>query len=715
MQGSNYALITALYSNVNRGFYHDIYLPIISYAINSLHSQKRGSDEYFTAIQVKDFIISKFGIVIPSVVIARAVLLLQEKKYNKINLNVYEKGNQFQILAIGDDGLEDIDEKEAFFTKHLAEIESQFKSYVSDGGYCGGVTFVDFISANQDNILGYFENEDETVVDEKYTTIIFFLRHLRKHDFTLYKVASQLFWGSILAAFLSSSKPKVCATENNGTSVEYFLDTSIVLGVLCLSSQEKEEIAHNICSLVINSQGILRVHPITIEEVKQIISSVETQPAKPFSDIAEAIENHNLKVGDLAKIRLGIEKRLEQLHISIFPQLSHRDIQQEISKIKGKDVVKRLADTRWCSPDHRANDNFREIHDIFMDSYVRQREEKLSGNSEVYFVTSNLDLIRFSKEEHQQETNMLSAMDIILRLWMHNSKTIDIEDTILVEAIARCMDAHNLNVRNKIAQVAQVFNQNSEGYDEEVYKDFLRNLYVRARHSIECYNKIEQTGSSPLSFQLIKSAVDKDREHSDEKIRILNRSNTALKNSVVNKDEELKQKSEELKKASETIERQDQEIISLNEQVTQVEKENFQKKTQYVDATEQLRLYKERDLLKKQLEYKQSELAPLSAEKQKMEYKCQGGVFWFSILFLVLAILIFVLSFFIKNLNKYIAFIPGFISIGMFALNNYEKYNTWRIQRSFSSWPSNNKFQLLNSDIKKLTDQINSIEAQIKK
>lgn len=712
MQGSNYALITALYVNTNRGFYHDIYLPIISYAINRLHSQRHGSDAYFTAIEVTDFIRSKFGIEIPCIVIAKSVVLLQERKYNKINLKVFENGNQFQILAVGDDEFENVDEKEIFFTNHLCQIENEFKSYVTNGGYADGVTFVDFISANQENILGYFENEDASVVDEKYATVIFFLKQLRKFDVTLYTVASQLFWGSILAAFLCSSKPEVSATEVNGTSVEYFLDTSIVLGALCLSSSEKEETAKNICTLVRNSKGILRVHPITIEEVKQIISSVETQPAKPFSDIADAIENHNLKVHELAKIRLEIEKRLEQLHISVFPKLSSRDLSQEISKIKGKDIVKRLAESRCGGTEHRANDNFREIHDVFMDAYVSRRE--LSGGGEVHFVTSNLDLIRFSKNEHQR-TNMLSAMDVILRLWMHNSNAVGIEDKILVESIARCMDAHNLNVRNKIAQVAQFYNQNSEGYDEEVYKDFLRNLYVRARHSIECCDKIIQNGASTSCSIMIKSAVERDKEGSDERIRILNKSNVELQEHIVSKDAELEQQHDELKKAVETISQQNDKIISLTTDIAKIELANNKTTTRYDEAAEKIRLYEERDELKDKLLHVKSELEPLTLERKKMATKFHRVLFWGAIIFLAIMVIYLILSLFFDSLNKVIGIIPGSISIVLCVLNISEKYDKWRTYNVYNRWSNKNRFELLTQEIQMLTSKIAAIESKIKK
>ena len=135
---------------------------------------------------------------------------------------------------IVDNDYENIAEKEKIFTEKIEVIESTYKKFIEhEGSIDDGVTFIQFISDNTDDILGYFEKQDKSKVDERYTTLIFFLQYLSDYEKELYQVANQLFWGSVIAGFLKSEKPYV-EECNNGIKSEYFLDTSIVMGKIKL-------------------------------------------------------------------------------------------------------------------------------------------------------------------------------------------------------------------------------------------------------------------------------------------------------------------------------------------------------------------------------------------------------------------------------------------------------------------------------------------------
>lgn len=56
MARSNYALISALYSDKSRGLYSDIYFPIIKYAIVKIYGSKKG--EHY-AIKWREYYESK--------------------------------------------------------------------------------------------------------------------------------------------------------------------------------------------------------------------------------------------------------------------------------------------------------------------------------------------------------------------------------------------------------------------------------------------------------------------------------------------------------------------------------------------------------------------------------------------------------------------------------------------------------------------------------
>ena len=108
-----------------------------------------------------------------------------------------------------DENDDSYEELETAFNRHLTEIESEYKGFIErEGAFDDKVTFTEFISKNTDNILGYFENDSESQVEEQYTSMVFFLEYLHTDNPELYKVANQLFWGSVIAAFLQSGSGK---------------------------------------------------------------------------------------------------------------------------------------------------------------------------------------------------------------------------------------------------------------------------------------------------------------------------------------------------------------------------------------------------------------------------------------------------------------------------------------------------------------------------
>ena len=98
------------------------------------------------------------------------------------SLVVYEKGNTFQINGAFYDE-DNIEEKERFFSGKLEEIETKYQEFLTQQGCSDdGVTFVQFIADNTDDILGYFENENKKCVNEKYATLILFLQYVHDSD-----------------------------------------------------------------------------------------------------------------------------------------------------------------------------------------------------------------------------------------------------------------------------------------------------------------------------------------------------------------------------------------------------------------------------------------------------------------------------------------------------------------------------------------------------
>lgn len=216
---------------------------VIKYSIVSLFYQKE-QQQYYTQENVGKFIFQNFGIEIPSLVLRKSIVAISNKSTD-IELEIYDKGAEFKILRAWDFSINaDIDAKAHFFDTNIGKLEQEYREYIKSEGIESDKTFLDFISDNTDDILGYFENESIEKIDSEYATMAYFLKHLQTTMPELFKIASELFWGSIIAGFLK--RENVPSISGGGNSIEYFLDTPIVMGLLNLSTSENEKLSKSL-------------------------------------------------------------------------------------------------------------------------------------------------------------------------------------------------------------------------------------------------------------------------------------------------------------------------------------------------------------------------------------------------------------------------------------------------------------------------------------
>lgn len=652
-QKSNYALISALYSSETKGLYSDIYFPIIKYSIAKIFARKEFCNSYSSADAVNEFIKDKFGIDIPIIVIAKSILKISTFTKDVV-IETYENGNSFKILhaSFADDI--NIDGKERLFSSKLEQIENAYRQFLEEQGcYDDHVSFLQFITDNTDDILGYFENEDSSKVDERYATLVFFLHFLHDNDSDLYVVANQLFWSSIIVAFLTSERPSIEDTHE-GIKAEFFLDTSIIMGILELSNPLREIYSKEVCEIIQSSGGILRVNPITLEEIKYILSSVETHGPNPTTDIASACERRKLHSNDLAQIRLHLENLIEAKGINVFPPMSNEEKYKIKNSYKGKKIIQLLGEYRSKNPDSYSPDNFREIHDIYMDDFIRLRRKAKSGIEFIYFLTANIDLISFCKMQHPTASYMISTGKVILDLWMHNTKPVDISSCVLTETMAHCLDLHSVKVRSKIVEVSRYYNKTKDNFDPLVYRDFIHKLYHRAKNVIVTVetdpdNEV-QIGNS--WGKLIQDAVNADNLHYDATIAKANNEKNKLKDQVFSQNEELQRINEALIDIKEKDAQKEKRIKglalhndNLNNQLDITENKLKRKEEEYEaqlkakeKAQQLVKLHEKKEQLTEQISKLKEQLLPL--ENQRKASFCN----WKPVVLVIVALLLVFVS-----------------------------------------------------------------------
>lgn len=711
-QKSNYALISALYANETKGLYSDIYFPIIKYSIAKIFSKKNFEASYCTADEINEFIKDKFGIEIPIIVISKSVLKISKISSDKIDLQVYEKGNSFQIHHADFDDIR-VDDKEVLFNSKLEQIERNYHEFLQyQGCYDDKVSFLQFITDNTDNILGYFENEDASKVDDRYTTLVFFLQYLSDSDKELYAVANQLFWSSVIVAFLTSERPQVDDTCE-GIKAEFYLDTSIVMGLLELSNPLRETYSKEVCDIIKSSGGILRVNPITLEEIKYILKSVEAHGPNPSTDIASACERRQLKATDLASVRLHIESLVESLGVNVFPNMSDEDKFKIKNSYKGKKVIKLLGEFRSKIPESYSTDNFREIHDIYMDDFIKERRKAKADIENIYFLTANVDLISFCKAQHASVNYMISTGKVILDLWMHNAKPVDISSCALTETMAHCLDLHSVKVRNKIVEVSHYYNHTKDNFDPLVYKDFIHKLYRRAKNVIitietdpDNQNKLGASWE-----KMIHDAVDADNEHYNKTIAAEKNKNEKLQAAIFAQNDALERVRHELDVSKQSESEKIIEVSglvsdnsSLKLQLTQANKELDEKDKVVSEqikakqlAQEKVRLHEKKDVLIDEIASLDGQIKPNEVLRKASFRNYSPWLFLvLGILLILVIVSVFMLDFFhVFSLETYQYWIFGILgTIAIFCFTRTCSLNSnkqERMQAAYDNWDDRHK------------------------
>lgn len=158
---------------------------------------------------------------------------------------------------------------------------------------------------------------------------------------------------------------------------------------------------------------------------------------------------------------------------------------------------------------------------------------------------------------------MKSTGKVMLDLWMHNTKPVDISGCMLTETMAKCLDLHSTRVRNKIAEVSRLYNKTKNDFDAEVYKDFIKKLYSRAKHVIQAVEVVTDDIIEGEYGKLIKEAVAADNLAYNMETAKVRNENAQLNENIVSKEEEIKSKEEEVKILTSDNEKKQKEIINI--------------------------------------------------------------------------------------------------------------------------------------------------------
>lgn len=360
-----------------------------------------------------------------------------------------------------------------------------------------------------------------------------------------------------------------------------------------------------------------------------------------------------------------------------------------------------------------------------MDDYIQEQRRVKNGKENVYFLTTNVDLISFCKNRHIDASYMISTSKVILELWMHNAQPAKVSASALTETMARCLDLHRSKVRTKLHEVAKFFNRNKEEVAPEVYNEFLRLLYRRARNVVAVVDQVPE-GDSKAFAQKLQDAIREDQSHYEAVNSEINREKESLKGKMLQQGEKLadltkesrrkiqeisilKDRNDELteqkKKLASDLEGIKKELHSANEEKAKLQQEK--EKSDRLNT-----LYGDRDELTNMLVHLKATLEPLEVERcTHYKYRIPLVLMIAGVASIIAFVVLVVLDITYElNINSWeLSLIPlGGILIATSLTLNSEDRKKSRREKAYAMWDKNHPGYL------QLKEQIRETEEKIK-
>lgn len=565
---TGYCFLASLTENQN-DLYNHVYVPICKRAL-SKHSI---SFNYGSATDIQKLIQEDYGILVPLVVVRKLIRAvesnLSRKLKEKINFQVFSNGDSFQIKTYAFTELEE-NYKKGF--RNANALQKAFEEYIKQEvvEYNVVASFSAFLDKHKNSLSSFFATGQQINGDSYDSLFIYhvqFLEYIEMNNNELYKIAENIYLGSIVAGFLESGfemESKFVTNEN------YYLDTPVVLRALDLQKEEDTKPVLELFELIKKTGGNLKLLSITFDEVLGIIekSIVSYDNINPTSTINEAC------------LRLGKNKTwLITLSAKLQDQLHHLGIELIPFSIIYKEKFSKSQDIKDLR-ESRLRKGTAE-HDVLAYLYVREKRQDIISTfqkAKDWFLTTNKELANFNIEK----TGSRKISEVILPdgltslLWLKNPQQLagKVKAVGLSELMAITLDEE---IASK--ELIIEFNNNIkhiDGLNNEEYRILLESVAYQSARKIErLNNKILEDKVEAKKEALI--IIEKERKRKriiQEKIKEVSNLETELLSEKERLDEKLRNIEVELNEAKKINQETKTELEILGDTIKNINHKN---------------------------------------------------------------------------------------------------------------------------------------------
>ncbi|WP_141107319.1 hypothetical protein [Lutibacter flavus] len=410
-----YSLLAQINSKVGAfSKIEDVFKPLIKRSIHELNSKgiNKGKDIF----EIKKVVDELFGLDIP-------IPLLDQILRNIAQ----EINNQEQVFKLNKDGsfemqkyiFSEVDEEMDIESKKIKLVEDLYDKYLLATNYKGEkISIVEFVDLNKLHLSSYFSSTKTPIGiegdfnHEKYVSIANFLNDLKENP-DMFKILRQVYLGSVLASYLEYD------IENINIEMELLLDTSFLLGILNLKSEQAFHTCSKIWEIGKKMNFKFSILPITIEELRNLLEMISRNLDDTFIEryvdpesIYSACHRRNLNKTDLDRITSKIEKTLKEKFK--FSVIGYDKNLRSASKINYPKIYKKYID--------KGKSNFSALHDTCSEVYVIERRTKKVSSfieAQAWFVIYGHNFSNKTKRNGYLPA-AIRAEELVNILWLSN-------------------------------------------------------------------------------------------------------------------------------------------------------------------------------------------------------------------------------------------------------------------------------------------------------
>ena len=279
-------------------------------------------------------------------------------------------------------------------------------------------------------------------------------------------------------------------------------------------------------------------------------------------------------------------------------------------------------------------------------------------------------------------------------------------------------------------------------FNADVYKDFIKKLYSRAKHVIQAVEVDPDELVEGEFGKLIRDAVAADNLAYNKEVAKVRDENAMLNKNIASKDEEIKNKAEKVELLTNENEKKQKEIdiITKDRDRLSCELENKENERKRIEEEKQKEstakqkaerinsLYQRRDELKKLIDHAKADILPYEKSLEKAFCNWQPKLFYtLGGISIVCIVILWILSYSSKVLStslngdkNTLSLILGSVGAILFGIgHHYDSLDSINRRRELASkkWlekEENTKYTMLQDDLTRYNDEIKSIEDELK-